>query len=146
MDRIVRHPDLPMAEIMVPITVAGILDPSQEVRCAALVDTGAHCLTLPLTWRDRFGPIPMARTVEVELADGRVVAGELCGPLGIRIADFNPVAGEVLFIDMSADEQGRLVPLIGHITLEQSRVVIDMATRQLRFTPRVAVKRALRAA
>jgi len=38
------------------------------------------------------------------------------------------------------------MPLIGHITLEQSRVVVGMATRQLRFVPRVAVKHALRAA
>ena len=141
-----RGPGRVMGKLVVPVTITSIVQPGHEVRCDALVDTGAHCLTLPLGWRDRFGPIPMVRPVEVEVADGRVVSGELCGPLKIQIADFDPVAGEVLFMEMTADEQGRVTPLIGHITLQQSRVVVDMAAQQLRFVPRVDVKRVFRAA
>src|SRR2546430_12175417 len=100
MSLIVRRRDQSASEIITPITVEGILQPGSELRCDALVDTGAHCLTLPLAWRSRFGSMSVSHMVEVEVADGRIVSGELCGPLKIQIADFPPVVGEAVFIEM----------------------------------------------
>jgi hypothetical protein len=116
------------------------------MQCKALVDTGAYCLTLPAAWRDRFGTLPMSEIVEVEMADGRVEKGELCGPLKIRIADFSAFAGNALFIDMPLDDEGNYVPLIGYMTLEGARVAVDMVAHRLRRIPRVDLKRARRAA
>src|SRR6266481_429135 len=49
---------------------------------------------------DAHGAVPIVERVDAELADRRVVSGELRQPLKIQIDDFPPAAGEVLFIDM----------------------------------------------
>lgn len=44
-----------MSAIVVPVTVRSTADPSQQLRCDAIVDTGVRGLTLPMAWRDRLG-------------------------------------------------------------------------------------------
>jgi len=146
MSLILRRQGQLMGRVTSWITVGSIFEAGREVRCKALVDTGAYCLTLPAAWRDRFGTIPMAETIEVEMADGRVERGELCGPLKIQIGDFSAFAGQALFIEMPRDDEGNYVPLIGYMTLEGARVSVDMVAHRLRRVPRVDLKRALRAA
>jgi hypothetical protein len=73
------------------------------------------------------------------MADHRVVTGEICGPVRIQIDGFDPIAGEVLFLDM-APEHGRYEPLVGYITLEQANVVVDMVGHRLVRAPHVDVK------
>ena len=76
----------------------------------------------------------------------RVVRGEICGPLRIRVGGFDAIAGEVLFIEMEGDER-RHEPLLGSITLEQSRIAVDMLGHRLLRAPYVDLKLArLRAA
>jgi len=135
-----------MGQVTTWIAVGTLFEPGREMQCKALVDTGAYCLTLPAAWRDRLGALPMSETVEVEMADGRVEKGELCGPLKIQIADFSAFAGNALFIDMPLDDEGNYVPLIGYMTLEGARVAVDMVAHRLPRVPRVDLKRALRAA
>jgi len=81
----------------------------------------------------------MSRAVEAGMADHRVVQGERCGPVRIRIDAFDAIAGEVLFLEM-APEDGRYEPLIGYITLEQSRLVVDMVGHRLVRLPHVDLK------
>lgn len=83
----------------------------------------------------------MSRRVELETADHRVLSGEICGPVRIRIDGFDAVAGEVIFRDMEAEE-GCGEPLIGYITLEQSGVVVDMVGHRLVRLPHLDLKRA----
>lgn len=130
-----------MGRILVPIAVANPADPGHEVTCDALVDTGAFCLTLPSSWRGRLGALPMSRHVEVETADHRVVRGEVVGPVVIRLAGFDPIAGEVLFIDMEPAD-GQAVPLVGYVTLEQAGLVVDMVGHRLVRLPRMDLKAA----
>ncbi len=44
---------------------------------ALMGDTGPYCLTLPAAWKDALGTVPMVERVDAELADRRVVSGEL---------------------------------------------------------------------
>jgi len=143
---IVRRHEALMGRIVVPVTVASLFEPGRELRFDAVVDTGAYCLTLPAAWKDTLGAVPMVERVDAELADRRVVRAELRQPLKIQIDDFPPAAGEVLFIEMPREDGGRYVPLIGYMTLEQSRIAVDTAAHCLRRIPRVDLKRALRAA
>ncbi len=92
-----------MGRIIVPVTVTSLFEPGRELRFDAVVDT--------------------------ELADRRVVSGELRQPLKIQIDDFPPAAGE----DMPPEEGGRYLPLIGYMTLEQSAELIALQKRLKRL-------------
>ncbi len=127
-----------MGRITTPVTVGNILDPGSEIACTALVDTGAYCLTLPVSWKPRLGSLPMARTVALETADHRTVPGEICGPVRIRIDDFDAIAGEVLFIQMEAVDGCE--PLLGYVTLEQAGLIVDMVGRRLMHAPYLDLK------
>src|SRR5207244_10652441 len=87
-----------MGQVTTWITVGGIFEAGREMQCKALVDTGAYCLTLPAAWRDRFGALPMSEPVGVEMADGRVERGEVCGQLRLRVGAFSAVAGKALLL------------------------------------------------
>ena len=128
-----------MGRIVTSVTVANIVEAGHELRCDALVDTGAYCLTLPAAWKPRLGALPMSRAVEAELANHRIVPGEICGPVRIQIDGFDAIAGEVLFLDMEV-EDGRYEPLIGYITLEQARLAVDMVGHRLVRLPHVDLK------
>jgi predicted aspartyl protease len=146
MEFIVRGREAPMGRIIVLVTVASLFEPGRQLRFDAVVDTGAYCLTLPAAWKEALGSVPIVENVQAELADRRVVSGELRQPLRIQIDDFPPAAGEVLFVDVTPDEVGGYMPLIGYMTLEQSRVAVDMVAHRLHRIPRVDLKRVLRAA
>lgn len=119
-----------MGRIMATVRIGSFSEPTHEIACDALVDTGAYCLTLPKSWRERLGPLPMSRDVDLELADRSPVRGEVCGPVRIRIDGFREFAGEVLFVD--SDPPGSdFEPLIGYLTLEGAGVVVDMVGHRL---------------
>ncbi len=119
-----------MGRIITPITITNALDPTQEIRCDVLVDTGASGLVLPAAWKDRLGALPVVRTVEMETADQRVVSADVCGPVRIRIEGFDTIFNEVTFLEMHR-ENGGYEPLLGYIILEQSRAAVDMIGHRL---------------
>jgi len=112
-----------------------------KLECDALVDTGACYVVLPNAWQERLGEFPMSRTAEVMLADQRSQEGQVCGPAKIQIARFEPVASEVLFLDMQPDEDDQYDILIGYVALEQSQLAVDMLGHRLVRIPRVDAKR-----
>jgi len=125
--------------IITTVHIVNALDPAREMRCDVLVDTGAAGLVLPAAWRDRLGPLPLTRTVEMETADQRIVSGEICGPVSIQIEGFEQVSGEVTFLDMQPRD-GSYEPLLGYIILEQSQVALDMVGHRLIRTKHVDLK------
>ena len=42
-----------MGRIIASVTIATFSDPADQLRCDALVDTGASHMVLPSAWRDR---------------------------------------------------------------------------------------------
>ncbi len=128
-----------MGRIQASVAVSNPAEPGHEIVFDALVDTGAFCLTLPSSWRERLGRLPLSRAVEVETADRRIVPAEVAGPVVIRIECFDAVAGEVLFLDMQPAE-GRVEPLLGYVTLEQAGLVVDMVGHRLVRLPRLDLK------
>lgn len=119
-----------MGRIITAVTITNVLEPSKEIRCDGMVDTGAFGLTLPSTWKPRLGSLPLSRKVELATADHRPLVGEVCGPVTIQIAGFPEVSGEVVFIDMpEADDTYE--PLIGYMVLEASQAAVDMVGHRL---------------
>ena len=55
-----------MGRLIASVTVENLLDPSKNLRCDALVDTGASHMVLPRAWRERLGDLQTFRTVDVE--------------------------------------------------------------------------------
>ena len=89
-----------MGKIIVDVTVSNFLEAGKSVTFEASVDTGATFLTLPKAWKSKFGEIEIREEVDLELASGEIVGGEICGPAKIKIGDFREITGEVLFIEM----------------------------------------------
>lgn len=115
-----------MGKIVVDVTVSNLSGSGQIVAFDALVHTGATFLTLPSAWKSKLGDVEVLEQVELELASGNVVDGEICGPVKIKIGDFRQIAGEVLFVDMDAGSDGKYEPLIGYLPLEAIPVGVDM--------------------
>jgi len=128
-----------MGRIITSVTVGNFSEPEREIRFDALIDTGAYCLTLPRAWRDRLGALAVSRAVELVTADRRVLSGEICGPVAIRIEGFDMIAGEVLFVEMEL-EGGRYEPLVGYVTLEQSGIAVDVVHHRLLRVPHLDLK------
>jgi predicted aspartyl protease len=119
-----------MRRIVIPVTIRNALDPAKEIRCDALVDTGAWGLILPAAWKERLGSLTHVRTVELEAADQRVVEADGCGPVEITIDGFDTIFNEATFLEMSL-RNGEYEPLLGYVILEQSRAAVDMAGHRL---------------
>jgi predicted aspartyl protease len=119
-----------MGRIVAQVRITNALDLSHEIQCDALVDTGAAPLVLPKAWRDRLGQLGSSQTREFEVADQRIISGEIAGPVQIQIEGFRPVYSEVVFLDMEPVE-GRYEPLLGYLILEQSSVVVDVVGHRL---------------
>jgi len=119
-----------MGRILAQVRITNAFDSSHEIRCDALVDTGAAPLVLPKAWQDRLGNVGTSRTRECETADQRIVTGEVAGPMQIQIEGFQPIHNEVVFLDME-EMEGRHEPLVGYLILEQSQVAVDMIGHRL---------------
>ena len=68
--------------------------------------------------------------MECETFTQERVQAEICGSVEIRIAGFDPVFSEALFIDMQLNED-QYQPLISYIVLEQSQAAVDMPRHRL---------------
>lgn len=119
-----------MGRIVTPVRIENALDPSRQLLCDALVDTGASHLVLPAAWKDRLGALALTQEVEMETATQDTVKGEICGPVKVQIEGFRPVHTEVLFVEMRP-EDGMYEPLLGYIVLEQSQAAVDMLGHRL---------------
>lgn len=131
--------DKTMGKIFADVTVSNVSDAGKKIAFDALVDTGATFLTLPAAWKDKLGNLEVFEVVELELASGEVVEGEICGPARIRIGEFRQIVGEVLFIEMEPDEDGNFEPLIGYLPLESIPAGVDMLNHRL-FKVKAIVK------
>ncbi|MGQ9590122.1 MAG: hypothetical protein ACUVYA_07490 [Planctomycetota bacterium] len=114
-----------MGRIVARVRVTNLLDPDKTLECDALVETGSAHLVLPKAWQPRLGDLRATRQIECELATQQVTKAPVCGPVEIQIEGFDPVHGEVLFLDMEPAD-GRYEPLLGYIVLEQSQAAVDM--------------------
>src|SRR5213594_3136057 len=94
-----RIMNLPVGRIIASVTIESVGEPLKNLRCDALVDTGASHLVLPKAWMDRFG-LNRMQELGVETATQDVVTGDLCGPAKIQIEGFRAIYNEVLFVDM----------------------------------------------
>jgi len=119
-----------MGRIICSVKVENASDSTKRLEFNALVDTGASFLTLPTAWKEKFGDLQTIREVELETATQATVKGEICGPARIRIGGFEPIFGEILFIEMEPDD-GIYEPLVGYIVLESSQVGVDMIGHRL---------------
>jgi len=119
-----------MGRIVSSVTITNIGDPSKNLRCDALVDTGASFMVLPNAWKDRLGDLEAIETISLETATQDTVEGEIRGPVRIQLEGFRPIFNEVLFVEMNP-EDGIYEPLIGYIVLEQSQAGVDMLGHRL---------------
>lgn len=118
-----------MGRIVASVTVENV-PATGSVRIDALVDTGADYLTLPMAWKERFGPFALEEEVALQTATQQVVSGTVCGPALVRIEGFRAIHGEVLFVEMEPEE-GEYEPLLGYIPLEQCGAAVDRIGQRL---------------
>ena len=82
-------------------------------------------MVLPKAWQNRLGKLNVIREIDCETATQDLVRAPVCGPVEIRVEGFDPVYGEVLFLDMRPKD-GIYEPLLGYIVLEQCQAAVDM--------------------
>jgi hypothetical protein len=70
------------------------------------------------------------RRLDCEVATQEIVSADVCGPVEIRVEGFEPIFGEVLFLDMKPTD-GIYEPLLGYIVLEQCQAAVDMLGKRL---------------
>ena len=119
-----------MGRIVATVDIENFSEAGSSMKLDALVDTGASYLTLPSTWKNRFGTFASEETVELQTATQETVKGIVCGPVKITIEGFRSIYNEVLFIDMNP-ENGEYEPLLGYIALEQCGAAVDMLGHRL---------------
>lgn len=115
-----------MGQVLVGFTVENALDATKRIESIGMVDTGAFGLILPSAWRAELGPLHVARLVDLETADQRIVTAEVRGPVTIALDGFDRISSEVVFVDLEPGPHGRYEPLIGYTVLELANVVVDM--------------------
>jgi predicted aspartyl protease len=119
-----------MGRIVTRLKVKNLLNPEGTISCDALVDPGAAYLVLPVAWKEKLGGLNRVRTIDCETATPEVVSAEVCGPVEIRLEGFDPVYGEVLFLEMHP-ANGQYEPRGGYIVLEQCQAAVDMLGHRL---------------
>jgi predicted aspartyl protease len=119
-----------MGRITAPVTVLNLTGAKLSKNIDALVDTGAGYLTLPLAWKEQFGPFAFEEAVELQTATQEIVKGTVCGPARIKVEGFRAISGEILFLNMQPDN-GEYEPLLGYIVLEQCGAAVDMIGHRL---------------
>ncbi len=128
-----------MGRITASVKIENLSKLDKNIRCNALVDTGASHLVLPAAWRERLGDLQEIRKVELETATQAGVEGSVCGPVRIQIEGFEPIFSELVFIEMEP-ANGDYEPLIGYIVLEQSQAGVDMVGHRLIHIKRLDLK------
>jgi len=119
-----------VGRISIKVRIRNLLEEGYVLTCDALVDTGSGHMVLPRVWKDRLGKLPTVRHIDCETATQETVRGEVCGPVEIALEGFDPIYGEVLFLDMEP-EDGVYEPLVGYIVLEQAQAAVDMLGHRL---------------
>ncbi|MBU1367424.1 MAG: hypothetical protein KKE55_01325, partial [Candidatus Omnitrophica bacterium] len=114
-----------MGRIVTNVVIKNLIDVKYSISCDALIDTGAAHMVLPLAWKERLGKLNKVRNIDCETATQQLIKGEVCGPVEIKLEGFDPIYGEVLFLNMEPAD-GLYEPLIGYIILEQSQAAVDM--------------------
>jgi len=128
-----------MGRIITSVQIENLNDSEKNIRCDALVDTGAAFMVLPSAWKDRLGDLNEIETIDLETADQKTVHGTIFGPVKIQIEGFRPIYNEVLFLHMEP-ENGIYEPLVGYIVLEQSQAAVDMIGHRLIHVKRMDLK------
>ena len=129
-----------MGRIVAQVKLTNFSDPTRTLAVSALVDTGSAYITLPTAWRESLGEVERLGEVDVERVDQSVRKACVCGPIRVRIGEFRPIVGEVLFLDMNPDDEGEYETLIGYIALEQAGAAVDMLGHRLVHVKRVDLK------
>lgn len=119
-----------MGRIVTSVKIKNLLHQETSISCDALVDTGAAYLVLPAAWKERLGRLNTVRKIECETATQDLVSADVCGPVEIQLEGFDPVYGEVLFLEMHPPD-GQFEPLVGYIVLEQCQAAVDMLGHRL---------------
>src|SRR5438034_2445295 len=130
---------VPVGRIIASVTIENVGQPVKNLRCDALVDTGASHLVLPKAWMDRLG-LNRMQELDVETATQDVMTGDLCGPAKIQIEGFRAIYNEVLFVDMHPAD-GFYEPLLGYLVLEQSGAAVDILGHRLVHVKRMDLKK-----
>lgn len=130
-----------MGRIVANVKVTNLLEPDHVLECDPLVDTGAAYLTLPRSWQAKLGELRTIREIDCETATQELVKASVCGPVEIRVQGFDPVYGEVLFLDMNPSD-GVYEPLLGYIPLEQCQAAVDMLGHRLIHVRKADLKKA----
>lgn len=117
-----------MGTVYANVTIKNFATRGKEVRCRALVDTGATMLMMPAHWRSELGDFNSTCKVDLQVATEEFVEGEVCGPALIQIEGFREVVGEVCFFQTNGDSSDAL---LGCIPLEQSGAGVDPIGQQL---------------
>jgi hypothetical protein len=116
--------------LSIRVRIRNLLEPDHVLGCDGLVDMNVAYTILPRAWKDRLGKLPTVRYIDCETAAQQVVRDEVHGPVEIRLEGFEPVCGEVLFLDMEP-EDGVYEPLVGYIVPEQTQAAVDMLGHRL---------------
>ncbi len=74
-----------MGRIVSSVTITNISDPSQSLRCDALVDTGASFMVLPNAWKDRLGDLEVVDTISLETATQETVEAKFEAPFAFSL-------------------------------------------------------------
>ena len=119
-----------MGRIVANVSVKNLFEQDKIINFDALVDTGAAYMILPQAWKSRLGKLDLIRQIDCETATQEIVKGEVYGPVEIKIEGFDPIYGEILFLNMEP-EDGSYEPLIGYIVLEQAQAAVDMLGHRL---------------
>jgi predicted aspartyl protease len=125
--------------IWASVRIDNPLEEEKNIRCDALVDTGASHMVLPSAWRNRLGALETVSKVQLELANQESVEGTVCGPVRIEIEGFRPIFSELIFVEMQPGN-GDYEPLIGHIVLTQCQAAVDMLGHRLVHGKRLDLK------
>lgn len=114
-----------MGRIVANVKISNLFEPDKSLECDALVDTGSAHMVLPKAWQPKLGDLKVIREIDCETATQDLVQAQVCGPVEIHVEGFDPVYGEVLFLDMRP-ANGTYEPLLGYIPLEQAQAAVDM--------------------
>lgn len=123
-----------MGRVISQVRVENANHPEHYMEFGAMVDTGAAYLTLPSVWAEKLGEMPYSEQVEMVTATGETVAGEMRGPVRIRIRGFRPIYTEALFVDMEPERDNGVdhyEPLLGYTPLELCGAAVDMLGHRL---------------